>query len=112
MPDAVLHLAAFAAMREVEIRTRELAGASRSDIGTKLMQRAFEPEGPLADPEQDPGERVATMELFKGAIGVFKNPSSHRTVNYGDPTLASEVVLFADLLLLILNQTPPARPST
>jgi uncharacterized protein (TIGR02391 family) len=82
-------LAAFAAMREVEVRTRELAEASHSDIGTKLMQRAFEPGGPLADPDQDPGERVATMELFKGAIGVFKNPSSHRVVDYSDPTLAS-----------------------
>ncbi len=102
-------LAAFAAMRQVEIQTRELAGASDSDIGRPLMQRAFEPNGPLADPDQDAGERVATMDLFKGAIGVFKNPSSHRLVDYSDPTLASEVVLFADLLLGVLDQTPPAR---
>ncbi len=98
-------LAAFAAMREVEVAVRGYSGASNSDIGVKLMQRAFQPGGPLADPEQDPGERIATMELFRGAIGVFKNPSSHRIVDYSDPTLASEVVLFADLLLRILDRS-------
>jgi hypothetical protein len=34
-------LAAFAALREVEIRVRELAEASDSDIGVKLMRQAF-----------------------------------------------------------------------
>lgn len=98
-------LAVFAAMKEVEVRVRELALESTSLIGVKLMQKAFAPEtGALADPESDPGERVATMELFKGAIGVFKNPSSHRPVNYDDPTLASEVILFADLLLRLLDR--------
>jgi hypothetical protein len=43
------------------------------------------------------------MALFWGAIGVFKNPSSHRHVEYEDPTAASEVVLLADLLLRLLD---------
>lgn len=99
-------LAAFAAMREVEVAVRRYAGASNSDIGVKLINKAFHPDtGPLADAEQDPGERAATMDLFRGAIGVFKNPSSHRIVDYNDPTLASEVVLFADLLLRILDRS-------
>ncbi|RLK09638.1 uncharacterized protein (TIGR02391 family) [Micromonospora sp. M71_S20] len=42
-------LAAFATLREVEIRVRELAGASDSDIGVKLMRQAFGNQGPLAD---------------------------------------------------------------
>ncbi|MCU1657783.1 MAG: hypothetical protein JWO57_2439 [Pseudonocardiales bacterium] len=70
------------------------------------MALAFSPKapGPLTDTSVDRGEQVAMMELFKGAIGLFKNPSSHRPVNYDDPTLASEIVLFADLLHRLLDQ--------
>lgn len=98
-------LAAFAAMREVEIRVRELAGADGSLIGVKLMKEAFGKTGPLTDQALDGGEQVGVMELFAGAIGTFKNPPSHRQVDYGDPTEASEVVLLADLLLRLLERT-------
>lgn len=97
-------LAAFAAMREVEIRVRELAGADSSLIGVKLMRTAFGDGGKLANPNLDPGERVGRMELFAGAIGTFKNPPSHRQVNYNDATEASEVVLLADLLMRLLDR--------
>jgi len=98
-------LAAFAAMREVEIRVRELAKAEKSLIGVKLMRESFKPgTGPLSDSELDPGEQVGMMELFAGAIGTFKNPSSHRQVDYDDPTEASEVVMLADLLMRILDR--------
>ena len=96
-------LAAFAALRQVEIRVRELAGAAESSIGVDLMKNAFKSGGPLADKNLDSGERDATMALFWGAIGVFKNPTSHRQVDYKDPTQAAEIVLFADLLLRILD---------
>jgi uncharacterized protein (TIGR02391 family) len=96
--------AAFLAMRQVEIRVRELAGASQGDIGTKLMRSAFKEGAALDDPYLEPGERQAVSDLFAGAIGVFKNPSSHRQVDFGDPTLASEVVLLADLLLRLLDE--------
>ncbi len=96
-------LAALAAMRQVEIRVRELAGAQPGDIGVNLMTQAFKEGGPLRDPIAEKGEAEATMALFRGAIGVFKNPVSHRQVDYADPTLASEVVLLADLLLRILD---------
>lgn len=97
-------LAAFAAMREVEIRVRELSGADSSLLGVKLMRKSFGDGGNLTDPELDPGERVGLMELFAGAIGTFKNPSSHRQVDYADPTEASEVVLLADLLMRLLDR--------
>jgi uncharacterized protein (TIGR02391 family) len=92
-------------MREVEIRVRELAGASDSEIGVKLMRSAFGPTGPLTDASLDGGERDAVSSLFAGAIGVFKNPSSHRQVTYSDPTVASEVILLGDLLLRMLDTT-------
>lgn len=68
------------------------------------MEFAFAPGGPMADPEVEKGEQVAAMELFKGAIGVFKNPVSHRLVDYDDPTEAAEVVLLADLLMRLLDR--------
>jgi uncharacterized protein (TIGR02391 family) len=69
------------------------------------MRSAFNPEnGPLADRQLDPGERVGVMELFAGAIGTFKNPPSHRQVDYTDPTEASEVILLADLLMRLLDR--------
>lgn len=97
-------LAAFAAMREVEIRVRELSGADSSLLGVKLMRKSFGEGGRLADSELDPGEQIGIMELFAGAIGTFKNPPSHRQVDYADPTEASEVVLLADLLMRLLDR--------
>lgn len=96
--------AIFVAMKEVEVRVRTLSSASDSLIGTKLMQHAFAPGGPLAQADADQGEVVAEMDLFKGAIGLFKNPSSHRPVNFDDPTTATEVILLADLLLRLLDR--------
>jgi uncharacterized protein (TIGR02391 family) len=101
--------AAFIAMRDVEIRVRELSGASQGDLGVPLVKSAFREGGRLADPEQEPGEQQATMALFWGAIGVFKNPSSHREVDYGDLTMASEVILLADLLLRLLDRIQRRR---
>ncbi len=49
------------------------------------------------------------MNLFAGATGLFKNPTSHRPVDYDDPVVAGEIVLLADLLLRLLDQVE-ARP--
>jgi len=96
--------AAFVAMKEVEVRVRNLACLPNSVLGTKLMQEAFRPQGPLWRSELDGGESVALMDLFKGAIGLFKNPSSHRRVDVQDPAEAAEIVLLADLLLRLLTK--------
>jgi uncharacterized protein (TIGR02391 family) len=97
-------LAVFAAMREVEIRVRDLGGFGSGELGVSLMRKAFhETTGPLTDPAQVVSEQQATGHLFAGAIGVFKNPSSHRQVDFSDPTVASEAVLLADLLLRMLD---------
>ena len=100
-------LAVFAAMKEVEVRVRELAGSPSSLLGVKLMQQAFSPTaaGAPYGAQADAGEQVATMNLFSGAISLFKNPTSHRPVNYDDPSVAGEIVLLADLLLRLLDQT-------
>lgn len=120
-----LRLAAFVALRErsrsgsgllragqrlgadLELAKQELApGLSAESIGVGLMAAAFNPKapGPLADPAAEWGEQEAGMALFRGAIGTFKNPSSHRAVDYDDPILASDVVPLADLLMRLLDQ--------
>lgn len=99
-------LAVLAAMKEVEVRVRELTGAPDGLVGVKLMQEAFSPDRPgkLADVDAEKGEQLAAMYLFAGAMGYFKNPVSHRPVNYDDPVMASEIILFADLLLRTLDR--------
>lgn len=92
------------ALKEVEVAVRRASDSPDSLIGTKLMQEAFRPGGPLAREDADGGEVVAEMNLFMGAIGLFKNPSSHRPVDYSDVTAACEVVLMADLLLRLVDQ--------
>lgn len=107
--------AAFMAMKEVEVRVRELSGLSAGLVGRPLMQEAFKSSkegrngGPLSDPEAESGEASALTELFKGAIGLFKNPASHRRVDYSDPTEAAEVVLLADLLMRLLDKIEASR---
>ncbi len=96
--------AAFKAMKEVEVRVRAIGGYSDEKIGVPLMRAAFDPNnGPLTDAAHERGERQARSDLFAGAIGSFKNPTSHRTVAYNDPVEASEVVMLADLLMRILD---------
>jgi uncharacterized protein (TIGR02391 family) len=92
------------AMRAVEIRVRELGQLDVDDVGTKLMRKAFDVGGgPLTDPAQAAAEQQATSDLFAGAMGMFKNPSSHRQVNFDDPSVAAEIILLADLLLRMLD---------
>ncbi|HEX9121952.1 MAG TPA: TIGR02391 family protein [Actinomycetota bacterium] len=104
-------LAAVAAFREVEIRIRALGRFGEEMHGVKLMQTAFGPEGPLSDPEVPANERDGVRELFTGASRAFRNPASHRTYDLGDVTMASEVVLLADLFLRMLDRIEERRAS-
>ncbi|MGP3970107.1 TIGR02391 family protein [Streptomyces sp. 6N223] len=53
------------------------------------------------------GSLVGTV--VKGAFGTFKNPASHRRVDYADPTEAAEVVLLADLLMRLLDKVEASQ---
>lgn len=100
--------AAFSAMRTVEIAVRQRAGLPDDLVGTKLMRTALGDGGPLDPGDDVSAERDARAHLFAGAVGLFKNPSSHRPVDWDDPMAAAEVVLLADLLLRLLERLPAA----
>jgi uncharacterized protein (TIGR02391 family) len=89
--------ASFAVLKAAEVEVRRLGRLPACLVGTKLMQEAFKLGGSLNDPDAEGGEQVALLELFKGAIGTFKNPASHRAAEFDDPLEAAEVVQFADL---------------
>lgn len=97
--------ASFAAMKAVEVEVRRVAGLPNELLGVALMRKAFSPkDGKLRDPGAEGGEQQATADLFAGAIGAYKNPASHRTVQFSDPIEAAEVIQLADLLLRIVER--------
>jgi uncharacterized protein (TIGR02391 family) len=101
--------AAFDALREVEVRVRELAGDPRDKNGqpyraVALMNHVFGGEGVLTDPGADAGEQQGIRSLFAGAFGAVRNPLGHQNVEWEDPTEAAEMVLLADLLMRQLDR--------
>lgn len=97
--------AVFKAFKEVEVRVRKKAKYPNKKYGVNLMREAFHSDiGILTDQSQEIAEKDATRDLFSGAIGLFKNPVSHRDVDYTDPNVAVGLILFANTLLKILDE--------
>jgi uncharacterized protein (TIGR02391 family) len=105
--------AVFQAFREVEIAVRDVGRFPADLVGVELMRQAFravnrpnqtaQTPGPLTDTNLPVAEQEGMAHLFAGAIGLYKNPQSHRYV----PTSAAEaaeVVLFASHLLRIVDR--------
>lgn len=96
--------AVFRAMKAVEVQLRDAAKPPRDEVGVKLARFAFRPEdGPLTDLEAEGGEKDATMNLFAGAMGAFKNPQAHRDVRLDDPVDAASIIMFASYLLRVID---------
>jgi uncharacterized protein (TIGR02391 family) len=97
-------LAVFAAFKQVEVAVREAAGADARMIGPDLMRTAFHADtGLLSDRTLPKAEREALAHLFAGAIGSYKNPTSHRTVTIADASEAGEMLILASHLLRIVE---------
>ena len=105
--------AVFQAFKEVEVAVRDAGGYTAKDYGVNLMRQAFHSQnGTLTDTNQLQAEKDATLALFAGAIGLYKNPPSHRNVNI-TPVEAAEMIIFASSLLRIIdsNTSASATPS-
>ena len=96
--------AVFDAFLAVEEEVRSAGGFKPTDIGVQLMRDAFKKgTGPLTDTSAPPGQQDGITNLFKGAIGTFRNPSAHTTVVFADPRDAQYQVLLASHLLRIVD---------
>ena len=99
--------AVFRAFKEVEVAVRDAGGYYDTDYGVPLMRQAFHAQqGPLTDTNQPLAEKDATQHLFAGAIGLYKNPHSHRNVSVAAEE-AAELIIFASHLLRIIDSRAP-----
>lgn len=102
--------AVFEAFRAVEVAVRTAAGLSQAEIGVTLMRKAFAvANGPLTDAPLVDTEREAMCHLFAAAIGLFKNPTSHRLAAVDKPQDAVDLIMFASYLLRLVDQRSQAR---
>lgn len=104
--------AVFQAFREVEIAVRRAGKFTANDLGVSLIDKAFDKtSGPLTDMNVPESEREAARFLFRGAIGRYKNPHSHRSVPISDSAEVIELLILASHLLRIVEQRVGARES-
>jgi uncharacterized protein (TIGR02391 family) len=96
--------AVFRAFKEVEMRVRKKGKYGPEDYGVDLMKKAFGPTGNLTDKTTPKAEQDRTRELVTGAIGKFKNPSSHREVKFDDPKEVVDIITFANQLLRMIDR--------
>ena len=96
----------FKAYKLLEETVRKKSNLKPTDYGVPLMDKAFKPNvGILSHPAAEtPGEQDGICFLMRGAYSTFKNPRSHRTVDWADPNTIIEVLVLAKLLLDIVDQ--------
>lgn len=96
--------AIFQAFKAIEVHVRKNGGYTKSDIGVSLMRKAFHPQtGKLSNTHSEESEKQAMSDLFAGAIGLFKNPTSHRDIDGISPEEAVDYIRVANCLLKMID---------
>lgn len=97
-------MAVFQAFKEVEVAVRKASNYAQTDIGTTLMRKAFDKSsGALTRNDLPEAEKESMAHLFAGAIGLYKNPHSHRNEPITDPKEAVSLLVLASHLLYIVD---------
>lgn len=98
--------AIFNAYKLLEEKVRKKTQQPSSVHGVKLMDIAFKPkEGLLKHPRvETTSEQEGIHFLMRGSISFFKNPSSHKTVDWSDPNISAHIIAFAKFLLDLIDE--------
>lgn len=90
----------------LEEKVRAKANLSSSDYGVQLMNKAFQKKkGILRHPDiKYEGEREGLHLIMRGVISLFRNPPSHRSVEWEDPNKIMRIIDFTNFLLDIVNE--------
>lgn len=93
----------FQAFKQVEVTIRDSAEFNNDVSGVELVEKAYHPEnGKLTPSNQTEVEKQATLDLFKSALVLYKNPITHHNVSFTAEE-AAERIIFANHLLNIVK---------
>ena len=73
-----------------------------------LITTAMNPKMPMLVFSSVPAEQESAYYLFRGAVGSFKNPLSHRFLETNDPVKTFEILSLASLLMRMLDEIKKA----
>lgn len=90
-------------MKVIEEAVRDKISADPTDLGTGLMNKMLA-KPTLVTFSDIPAEQEAAVSLFRGAIGSFKNPHSHRFISVTDPIRTYECLALASMLMRMLDE--------
>lgn len=100
--------AIFNAMKIVEDEVRQKSSLPNTAYGVSLITDAMNPKMPILVFSSVPAEQESAYYLFRGALGSFKNPLSHRFLETKDPVKTFEILSLASLLMRMLDEVKKA----
>jgi len=93
-----------AACTVLEDRLRSIAGLGPDAYGVNLVDRALKRQNGILVLSDVDAEQEGAHHLYRGVVGFFKNPTSHRVIEDYDLTRARQVVGLIDTLLQLLRE--------
>jgi uncharacterized protein (TIGR02391 family) len=101
----MLEDAVFNAGKTVEDEIRRLIGADESHFGLDLISYAMSGPNRRLSFGKTQGEHDGAHMLFRGVIGWFKNPRSHRYLDSDTRTATFEALALASHLMRMLDES-------